>query len=181
MSRPTISTPRRSAGLSSICKSTRARSSPSRMTVIFSTTLPDGYLSLIAGKEFRIREITRRGLSRKERGSHRKPVARTSCKRRSNASLNGSACRQKAVTLSQKPASTTMKTSSRPNQKSTLTISRSTFRPAKGLATSSSKPTAFQKVTATRSYSKTSNFRCQKAVSSASSARTVLVKRRCFV
>ena len=71
---------------------------------------------------------------------------RTSCKRRSNASSNGSACRQRAATPNQRPASTTTKRWSRPSPKSTPTTSRSTFRPARGSATSSSRPTAFQRL-----------------------------------
>ncbi len=47
-SRPTISTPSRSPGSSTSCRSTRAPSSPSRTTATFSTTSPAGFSSSIA-------------------------------------------------------------------------------------------------------------------------------------
>ena len=92
------------------------------------------------------REITRRGSSKKACGSHRKNAKKTSCKRRSNASSNGSACRQRAVTQNQRHASTTTKRWSPPSPKSMPTTSRSTFRPARGSAMSSSRPRRFKGV-----------------------------------
>ena len=123
----------------------RARSSPSRTIAIFSTTSPAGFSNSIAARAFRGKETTLRGSNRNRSVCAAKKSPKANDRKRCNASSNGFACRRKRVTRKAKRESTPTKNCCAGITRSAAKISRSTFRPGHGSATSLSKRTGVNK------------------------------------
>ena len=148
-SRPTTSTPNRWRGSSASSRTTRARSSPSPTIATFSTTWPAGFSSSIAATAFRGRATTRRGSSRSRPPRQQEEKAETRAAKTSERELEWIRMSPRARQAKGKARLNAYEELLREGVGERSRAPRSTSRPVRASATSSSKRGASRRATAT--------------------------------